>query len=478
MKLLYTQIILTGIFFAGLPQTGNAQVADGVFNISDKTINKLSNKAENLNNKIDRQTEKYIRKIERQEAWVKGKLSKIDSTAAKQLFDGAAERYKTFTAKINQASARLSSNTLTEYIPGLDSTFTSLKFLEANTGLIKNVKTASENINDAIKEYEILRQKLKSTDDLKKYLRERKQHLKDALSKYGLDKYLKQYNKGVWYYTAQIAEYKEALHSPERAEQKIIQLLTRIPAFKEFMNQNGMLAGIFGGSGSSGASPPDPTGLQSRVQVQQLITQQAGGSSNMQFVQQNIQNAQGQMAVIQSRFTQWGNTSHNIEMPDFKVNNLKTKSFFNRLEYGLSINTNKGRGIIPNTADIAITIGYKLNNQFITGFGLNTKTGFGNGLNKIKISYEGIGGRSYIDWKIPKCKFWLTGGYEINYFKGFKNITVLKDINAWQQSCLFGLTKRIQLKQKGVKMQFLWDALAEKHIPNTSKFLYRIIIIK
>jgi hypothetical protein len=477
MKALLCQII----FFVGVccPATQiNAQVADSAIINSGTTITRIQHRAAMINGNINHQTEKYIRKIEKQEARLKRKLSKIDSTAAKQLFDGAAERYKTFTAKINQASARLSSNTLTEYIPGLDSTFTSLKFLEANTGLIKNVKTTSENINDAINEYETLQQKLKNADDLKKYLRERKQHLKAALSKYGLDKYLKQYEKGVWYYTAQIAEYKAALHNPEKTEQKIVQLLTKIPAFKAFMNQNGMLAGIFGGSGSSGASPPDLTGLQSRVQVQQLIIQQAGGSNNMQLVRQNIQNAQGQIAVIQSKFTQCGNTSQDIEMPDFKVNSQKTKSFLNRLEYGLSINTNRGRGIIPNSADLAITIGYKLSDQFITGFGLNTKTGFGNGLNKIKISYEGIGGRSYIDWKIPKSKFWLTGGYELNHFSAFKNIAELKDVNTWQQSCLFGLTKKIQVKNRGMKIQLLWDVLANKHLPVSSKVIYRITLIK
>jgi hypothetical protein len=165
-------------------------------------------------------------------------------------------------------------------------------------------------------------------------------------------------------------------------------------------------------------------------------------------------------------------------MPNFQPNSQKTKSFLKRLEYGASINTNRGRGVFPNTADIALTIGYKLSDRFVTGLGVNTKTGLGNGLNKIKLSYEGIGGRTYLDWKIPKSRFWLTGGYELNHFSQFKSITELKNLDAWQHSCLFGLTKKVQLKNKGIKVQLLWDALANQHIPNTSKFLYRVVITK
>lgn len=445
-----------------------------MFLISEKSIFKIEAHAAFINRQIDRKTEKYLKKIKRQEERLRKKLAKVNSSVAKELFEGTEEKYRSFSNKIAggmQQPGRL----ITEYIPGIDSALSSLKFLKENQALLqKNIP----GINQAIKGYESLQEKLKNSDDLKKFIRERKQQLKQTLEQYGLGKYMAKYEKMAWYYTAQVAELKMALHNPQKAEQLVITAVSKIPAFKEFIQSNGLLAGLFGNRSSAATgAQANLAGLQTRAQVQQLIVQQAGGPANMPRVQQSIRNAQQQMAAMQNRFSQWGNTDQDIEMPGFKVNNQKPKSFIRRLEYGASLNTTKGKNFLPTTADIALTLGYKLNDHLVTGIGLNTKTGLGTGFNNIKLSYEGIGGRSYVDWQIPKSKFWLTGGYELNYFSTFKNINELKNTTAWQQSCLFGLTKKIQFKNKGLKIQLLWNALAEKQVPQAPAILYRIVLI-
>jgi hypothetical protein len=64
-------------------------------------------------------------------------------------------------------------------------------------------------------------------------------------------------------------------------------------------------------------------------------------------------------------------------------------------------------------------------------------------IQRISISHQGIGLRSFVDWKIPSPfrgrpggGLFLSGGYEMNHQAQFNNITQLKDYNNWQQSGL------------------------------------------
>lgn len=448
-----------------------------IVSIPGKVISKINTRAEEYNKKIDRKTEKYLRRLEKEEAKLTKKLMALDSNAARELLSSAANQYQSIMAKVKNKTATLTTGKITEYIPNFDSTLTSLKFLGEHSHFLKDAEGVKKKLDAAIQQFQLLQQKIKTTNDLKEFIRERKQYLNNVLSRYKLEKHLKGYNKQAYYYAVQLAEYKEVLRNPEKAEQLIVRVLSKIPEFKSFFSGNGLLSGMFSGS-STPTQPPDLTGLQARNQVQQYLVQQTGGAISTQFTQQNIQNAQTQLNALRSRLPQLSNTGSELAMPDFRVNQQKTKPFGKRLEWGVSLNTQKGRNAFPNTGDLALTVGYKLNSQFVTGIGLNTKTGFGSGWNKVKLSYEGIGGRSYIDWKIPKSGFWLTGGYELSYFSRFSKIEELKRLNRWQHSCLFGLTKKIQLKNKGVKLQLLWNILADKYIPGSPKLLYRIIFIK
>lgn len=80
----------------------------------------------------------------------------------------------------------------------------------------------------------------------------------------------------------------------------------------------------------------------------------------------------------------------------------------------------KSRSILPGGADIGLSIGYKLNNHSVVGFGTSYKAGLGS-IEKIKVSHEGIGLRSFMDWKLKK-QFFVSGGFEMNYNSSFKNI--------------------------------------------------------
>jgi hypothetical protein len=128
---------------------------------------------------------------------------------------------------------------------------------------------------------------------------------------------------------------------------------------------------------------------------------------------------------------------------------------------------------MPSTSDLAGTIGYRLNAKSEAGIGISYKLGLGS-IQHIRFSSQGIGFRSYLDWKIKK-QFYATGGYEINYNSGFKSVQQLKNEDLWQRSALAGISKKYQIskKLKG-NLQLLYDFLAYKHKPVSQPFLFRI----
>lgn len=205
-------------------------------------------------------------------------------------------------------------------------------------------------------------------------------------------------------------------------------------------------------------SPESLAGLQIRASVQNQIQARfaSSGINSQQYIGQQMQSATAELNKIKDKLNKLGGGTSNIEMPEFKPNTQKTKSFLKRIEYGANVQSQKTNGFLPVTSDIALTAGYKLNDKSVAGVGLAYKLGWGSGWKNIKLTNEGIGLRSYIDMKL-KGSFWISGDYEQNYQKGFARIQQLKNLNAWQTSGLIGLSKKYKIGKKTNNLQLLWD---------------------
>jgi hypothetical protein len=254
------------------------------------------------------------------------------------------------------------------------------------------------------------------------------------------------------------------------------------------MRKNSQLASLFRMPGN----PSDPSyiaslaGLQTRAQVNGLIQQQlaAGGPGAQQQFQQNIQAAQSQLQQLKSKTLKAGGNNSNDEAPDFKPNGQKTKGFLQRLEYGTNVQTQKASNFFPVTTDLGLSVGYKLNDKSVIGIGASYKMGWGRGWNHMRLTSEGMGLRSFIDWKI-KGNFFLTGGYEQNYKPYLQNVLIPSPPagggsrmgTAWQRSGLIGLSKIIAVKTKffkKTKLQLLFDLLSQQQVPRTQLLLFRV----
>lgn len=216
-------------------------------------------------------------------------------------------------------------------------------------------------------------------------MQQRKQLISQYISQHAsvqglLSKSFAGYNQDVYYYSQQLREYKETWNIPDKLEQKALQLLNKLPAFQDFMKNNSQLAGLFRIRGDYNSSQA-LAGLQTRDQVSQLIQNQvaAGGPGASAALQSNIQSARQKLEGYKDKLAQLGQGNGNMDMPDFKRNEEKIKTFWRRLEYGTNLQTAHNSYLFPTTTDFGFSVGYKLGHSNIMGLGASYKLGWGRG---------------------------------------------------------------------------------------------------
>jgi hypothetical protein len=468
--------LLLSIGFLCFVVCAQAQTDTTAQPVSAKYISQVNEKAGQLEQKLDKQSEKILSRFLKAEQKLQRKLAKKDSAKAKEVFGDAKQQYDQLQQKLSKAEK------LKQYIPSLDTLGSSLKFLQENPQLMAITKDGPAKLKEAMAKVNGLESEFQKAEEIKKFLKERKQYLKDQLSNLGMAKQLKQLNKQAYYYSAQVNEYKELLKDHKKAEQKAIELLSQTKLFKDFMRNNSQLASLFRlpGNANNSTGAASLAGLQTRSQVNNLIQQQisAGGPNAQAQFSQNMQQAQTQLNQLKDKISKIGGSgSSDMEMPEgFKPNQQKTKSFLQRIELGANIQSQKSNGYFPVTSDIGLSAGYKLNDKSVIGLGASYKMGWGQNIRNIKITNQGIGLRSFIDVKL-KGSLWLTGGYEMNYRNGFSRFAELRDRSAWQESGLIGLSKVIDVRSKilkKTKLQLMWDMLSGRQVPRTSAVVFRI----
>ena len=445
-------------------------LATGIQNIPGKYYSKVQKKYSTIDNNLSKKSVKYLKKLQKQEGRINRKLSSIDSLTGKA-DKAVTKKYASFIQEFNEKKGKLGKVNLNEYNSYIDTVSTSLAFLKK---LKSDGKAALP-----LEKLDELKDKFNQTAKVNEFINERKQQIQQLLSKYtqlpgSLKRQFDKMRKTAYYYKAQVNEYKGMLKDPKKIEETAIKVLNKIPAFQKFMKQNSQIASLFGLPQGYG-TPASLAGLQTRASVENLIQQRiaSGGPNAMAQVRQNLSDAQGELSKLKDKLNKLGGGSGDLDMPDFKPNTQKTKAFLDRLEYGANVQFSKNNQWVPSAANMGLTLGYKINDKSSAGVGVSYSVGLGT-IQHIDITSQGIGLRSYLDWKIKKS-FYATGGYEMNYNTAFKNIQELKNESAWQRSALLGISKKYEITKK-VKgnLQLLYDFLAYKHSPVSQPFLFRV----
>jgi len=440
-----------------------------------KYINQFDSKIDKYSNRITSKTEKTLTKLSKWENKIKTLLQKANPEAAERLFGAGKPTFNTVLQKFHEGQT-ITEGYKAKYDEYRDKLTTNIQYIEQqkqylNTKLLQPVSEAAKKIDE-------LDNEVQQQEAVEAFIKERKKQLISESVKYiGNSKYLNKINKESYYYVETIKNYKAIFSDKKKAEETALTILNKIPAFTKFVQQNSMLARLFGAPSSSGGSMASLAGLQTRASVNALIQNQiaAGGPNAQQQIMQNIQAAQAELGKLKDKVLKAGGGSSDMEIPDFKPNQTKTKTFKQRLEFGNNIQFTKSNNLVPSGADIGLSLGYKLNDKSVIGLGGSYKMGMGR-IDHITITHQGIGLRSFVDWKLKK-QFYVTGGYEMNYNAAFKNIQQLQNYNSWQQSGLVGLSKKMNIKTKWfkeTKLQLLYDMLARQHVPVSQPVVFRV----
>lgn len=442
----------------------------------EQYYNKVNDKADRFSQRTARYTAKALNELIRQEERIRKKLQKTDSAMASRLFTASSDSLKAFISNIQQRTGKLDHVSPKNYSSYLDSLNTSLAFMKHLNNVSGNIRDI-EMINTSIEKVRGLNEKVEQLRHIQDYVKERQRLLYQQLSGNGLfNKELGRINKEVHYYCQAINDYKQMLSNPARLESFVVRQLQKIPQFREFFGSNSQLSSLFAAPPAGNAANVNIIGgLQTRFAVQQSIASR-GYAANVNInsiVVDQAGFAKMQLDKLKDKIKSLGGLGEK-EIPDFKGNTQKTKSLWKRMEFGGNLQFAKSTYLIPTTADLAVSVGYKLNDKSSIGAGLAYKAGFSiRAFNDMKFSHQGIGLRSYIDWKL-KGKFYVQGGFEHNY-RAQPGIPLTADVHAWQQSALLGVSRKYHISKKmNGNMQLLYDFLYKKHLLYSQPLLFRI----
>lgn len=456
----------------------NAQMQHGTTVLSEKSAKdyseKIFQKVNTYETRLSTKTEKVLTKLSRWENKIRAIVKSADPALEERLF---SPNQQTFNGLLTQLKAgeSLLTQIETSYNAYLDTITTSLNYLD---GMLKD-STGKEAIAKAAQLLPGLKNQMRQADYIAQFIKQRKALLIKEAGSLLKRKLITKINKEDYYFGQALVNYKETFSDQTKTEVLVKRALNEIPAFKEFMQRNSGLASLFRIPGSDGGSTPSVSlaGLQTRASVQNVIQQRiaAGGPNAADQLRQNLGEAQTKLNELKDKLLKGGmmGSGGEVEMPDFKPNQQHSKTLWQRLEYGFDVQFVRGQSFLPATTDIAANAGYKLNDKSVIGIGISYKMGIGS-IDHIRFSSEGMGLRSFFDWKI-KGSIYASGGYEMNYNSSFKNIEQLMIFNAWQRSALAGVSKKYKIskKMKG-EVRLLYDFLANNHVPVSAPFVFRV----
>jgi len=448
---------------------------------SDANFKKWQSSYQDMGNDLDRQSLEALKQLHEKEKHLGRKLAGRDSTGARDLLARAEADYNRLIVRVQSPTGQ---TPLKEYIPGLDSVHTAVGFLLEKGPALPTVKL--QQLQALSGQLQQLEGKIQSANEVQDFVRQREQLLKAQLGRYGLDRELTGINKQVYYYQQRLQQYKSVLNDREKAKELLLGGVNRIPAFQQYMQKYGILARLCPAPADA-PSAKTLAGLQTSDQVRQLIgrvtgtqagtpTDQATQGNATQYLDQQMQAAEGQLNKLKGRLNQLGTSSGstNMTLPDFQPDGQKTKKFLQRLEFGWNLQSQGSTSLLPAASDIGLRLGYKLSDKASMGIGGSYRLGWGKSIGHIQLSNEGVGLRSYVEIR-AKGSFWLSGGLEYNYFQAFRSLRQLDPrIADWKQSALLGLTKKYNIgRHKEGQLQLLYDFLAGRQSPHMQALQFR-----
>jgi hypothetical protein len=283
-------------------------------------------------------------------------------------------------------------------------------------------------------------------------------------------------SKQVFYAKEKMKVFKNMNDEPSEAEEMALESLQGYDGFDKYMltaDPNSMAA--LSAKGAS-ASDLEKLGFQTKRQMSDQLQKKFGGDlgglqqkmsgqiNDFKAKLKKLEDAKNSASETKNTLTKLGHT----EKPIFRPNAMRGLPLAKRIERQLNWQTTRATlDGQPAMFQLAAMAGFKHTPKLTYGVGLATSIGFGQSWNNIRFSFQGIGLRSYAEWKLL---------YGVGAYAGYERIykqTAFFDSKVAQQptetyaphnnrsyneSVLIGLTKTYKVNDKwNGSMQVLYD---------------------
>jgi hypothetical protein len=502
MKFLYASLVACLCYLPSYAFTQSLEatpLSDSVVpKLSEHVLNILNSRYSTLNKLVEQRTRKILHRMEKKELALQQRLHGSDSLKSIASYMAARAKYQQLSASLTSGLPN-SANPLHEYIPGVDSMQTALRFLNElgrpGEGGVQELADL-QKIQTAGSQLQQLQGTLQNANNVQAFVREREQQLKDQLVNAPVARQLLGINKEAYYYQAQLSQYKALLNDPDKMQQAVLSAVRQMPYFQHYWQQNSYFSRLFPASAAKVVSTDQQLGgLQTRDKVQQEVQQRlgisstaatskaigqtanGGGGSGLAYLQHQMQSMNSQLQQIKDNLAKFSSTgwtgNGNMTMPDFQPNSQHNKTFLQRLQLSAMIQNNPSTPILPAISNLGLNLGYKLSDKLTVGVGASYLLGLGYPIKDIRVSNQGIGLRTFADIK-AKGSVWISGGFEYNYLQQFASIRNISHLDVWQKSALIGLTKKYKINRKENNLQLLYDLLAASEVPKGQPFVFRL----
>lgn len=445
--------------------------------VSGRTLSSIGSRLQRLNVSITRNTTRYLKEMSNGEQALRNRIASTDSNAAVGLFAHASGTYQGLEQRIRTDTGGQAFRGT--YLPIMDTVRGALLFLQQHPEM---TNASATRVQADLVQLQTLQARVQDADLVKVFLRQRQMEIGSFLQQHpafqgNLGSVYSGLNKRVYYYSQLVRQYKETLNDRAALEGKALAALQSLPVFQNFMKTHSQLGSLFSVPAGTAAAT-NIRGLQTKTEVSRQLQGQLGGvePSASSPLQGKLQAAQAQLDDYKAKLSRLGSGNGDMAMPDFKPNDQHTKTFWNRLEYGTDLQTVHTNYYFPMVTDLGLSVGYRLGHENIAGVGASYKLGWGNGIQHVALSSQGVGLRSFVQLHI-KGSFSATGGFEYNYTQPFTSFREIRAIQDWTKSGLIGMTKTISLKShffSKTTLSLLWDFLSYEQVPKTQPILFRV----
>lgn len=444
--------------------------------ISSRYFSHAAAQSGELEKNLSRTTLKALHQLQRRERRLRAQLLKVDSLKAQSLFANSVDSLGYLKQRIKgKVQGALSQIPGGGYIQKLDSLQCSLQFLAKYRSQLTEVKSVDQKLERSISSIQNLEGKLSQVNDIQQYIEERKTMLTDALSQMGgrFSSDLAKLNQSVANYRSTIAEYKTIFQRPDDIESKTWELLNKVPAFQQFAERHSQLAGLFGLPSGYG-TPAALSGLQTRLMLTQELQGrlQSASEADRGRIESQIQQGFQQLDQLKAKIPGIKNDP-SAQLPSGPSSSTEMKAgLFQRMEYGVNVQFEKGTELYPACSDLAGQVGYRFSKNGSFGLGTAFKLGWGR-IQKVHFTAQGISIRSFLEYRL-KGTLYVNGDLEYNYNTVIPNLPALSDWNGWSRSALLGVERKYRISDKiSGAILILYDFLARSRIPSSSPWVIR-----